>query len=458
MSNRDQKSSAEKVAMANRIARQRRRFEKTYKDVENRVMQLAHLVSTFVDKLLFNPRYGVLVALVLALLLISYGDYQNSQNSMRIGFSTDLKDVKVVVNGNEDAYEYLNVPTTVSVTVSGQNSSDIQQLELNKDYYVEADLRSLSEGTSNVKLQPVNFPSSVNVVIQDNIVAVNVRKRESTKFTVESEFINMNALDSRYVVGTPTYDTTDVIAKASTETLKSISSIKALVDVSGRTEQFTTDATLVAYDQQGNKMSSVTLIPEKVKVTVPITSPNKNVAVNISISGTIPNNKAIESISLDNNFVQIYGPTSVLDQINSIEKIIDAKDITADIPGKIYLLDLPTGVRFASPNKVNVTIRLGNAVSKAIEGVPISSRNNINGYHYVVMNDADITATVNAYGTQTNIDGVSVDNFKSNQYQVYFDMKDLGLGEHDVPLLVYSTNPLLRFEPQKTTIRINVTQ
>ncbi len=454
--NHDEKISKDKLAVAERIRNSRKTFTRTYKGFESGFVRFFRLLSGWIDRILFNPKYGVLVALALSILVVSVINVDSASNDTS-SFAKKME-VKVVVNGNADVYEYSNIPTTVEVNVFSKSNADILALDSSKNnYYVEADLRNFAEGSSNITLTAKNFPASVTTVVSPNVINVTIAKREIAKFSVTPEFINMNLLNDQYDVGTPIFETSEVNVRASKSTLESISSVKALIDVSNQSAEFKQQATLVAYDQSGNKMTNVLIIPETVNVTVPVTSTNKDVPITINVNGTIPNGKAIESITLDSNTVRIYGSQSTLDGITSIQKTIDATEITGDL-SKIYLLDKPSGVRLMNPSKVNVTIKLGAETSKTIAAVPINYKNNTRGYKFTILNEADISTDVNVFGTATNIAAVSLESFQSLQYEVYFDMTNLEPGEHTVELKVKASDPRLRFELVKSSIKINITE
>ena len=80
------------------------------------------------------------------------------------------------------------------------------------------------------------------------------------------------------------------------------------------TSDFTTEATIAAYDDKGNKMD-VDIIPDKMNAHVKVSKPNKRVSLSIVPNGVIPANKAIESYKLNHDKVTVYAKQSVLDQI-----------------------------------------------------------------------------------------------------------------------------------------------
>ena len=75
----------------------------------------------------------------------------------------------------------------------------------------------------------------------------------------------------------------------------------------------------------------------------------------------------------------------------------------------------------------------------------------MNGYRFTLVNPEDTVTGIDLFGTQTNID-----NMTSDDFYVYFDMSKLEVGEQDVTLLLRSYKPLVKASLVKQTIRINV--
>ena len=162
------------------------------------------------------------------------------------------------------------------------------------------------------------------------------------------------------------------------------------------------------------------------------------------------NGKAIESITLDQQTVTIFGKDSVLQSIDTIQVPIDATTLTADT-SLVADIPLPTGVKKTSISRVNMQITLGDGVQGRVEDVFIQFINNVNGYRFTLVNPQDTVTGIDLFGTQANIDNVTSDDF-----YVYFDMSKLEEGEQDVTLLLRSYKPLVKASLVKQTIRINV--
>jgi YbbR domain-containing protein len=187
-----------------------------------------------------------------------------------------------------------------------------------------------------------------------------------------------------------------------------------------------------------------------VSVSVGVSSPNKTVGIEIVPNGDIPNGKAIESITLDQQTVTIFGKDTVLQNIDTIQVPIDATTLSTDT-SLVADIPLPTGVKKTSVSRVNMQITLGDGVSGRVEDVFIQFINNVNGYRFTLINSSDTVTGIDLFGTQSNVDTVTSDDF-----YVYFDMSKLEPGEQDVQLLMRSYKPLVKASLVKQTIRINV--
>ena len=122
-------------------------------------------------------------------------------------------------------------------------------------------------------------------------------------------------MENIYSLGTPVFEYAKVNVRASKETLDSITFVKALIDVTNVTGEFTQKAKIVAYDKNGQPVNA-DIVPDEISVTVPVSSPNKVVPIEVEINGTLPDNLAIDSISMDQKSVTIYASESVLSKID----------------------------------------------------------------------------------------------------------------------------------------------
>lgn len=447
--NPQMKDSESKLELANKIARQSKKVVKTYATIEDGLFKGVRWLSSWIDRILFNPRYGKVVSLALAVLLYLTVNYTDTSLSNNIQSVHEIPSVPVTINYNSDMFEISGLPSEAAAYVMGE-MSDVQLVRTQKNYSVVADLSGLTEGTYQVKLQPKDFSERVNVKLEPSTALVTIKKKVTTQFDLSYDFINTDKLDNIYILGDPQFEATKVNVRAASDTLDSIAFVKALIDVSGKTADFEQDAVLVAYDQTGTPVKA-DIIPSTVKVNVKVTSPSKDVPVAVELQGEIPDGKAIEEIIFDHSSVKIYAQQSVLDKLDKVSVQLDATKLTSDT--KMYqTITLPTGVRQINPARVNMDIKLGDAVSKTIDNVAINAINNTKRYN-VQTKDDQIAVSVTVYGTQANVDKIT-----ASDIYVYFDMKDLQPGEQEVTLQVnQDTGTYVKYTLQQASLTVNVT-
>lgn len=444
------KHDTEKLELAKAIAEQSQRVLKTYSNIESLLMRFVRFFSTWIDRILFNQRNGKIISLMLAVVLYVAINFNIGEVIFEspITSGVTIDKIPVTVISNQEVYEISGLPTEVKAYIVG-DLADITLIRTQKAYSVVADLSGLLEGTHEVTLSAKDFSSRVEVALEPSTAVVTIKKKISQHFNLEYDFINTDKMSQEYVLSEPSFGDTEIIIRAAQETLDEIGIVKALIDASDVTADFTQEAPIVAYDQDGNKMN-VDIMPSTVNVSVGVSSPNKTVSITVLPVGEIPNQKAIESITLDQQNVTIYGKETVLSTLENIQVPIDATTLSADT-SLVADIPMPSGIRKTSVTRVNMQVTLGDGVSGVVNDVFIQFINNVNGYHFSLVNPADTKTGIDVFGTQSNVDGVTADDF-----YVYFDMTNLEVGEQEVQLYMRSYKPLVSATLQKQTIKINV--
>lgn len=406
---------ARKVEHAKKIAAQTKRVAESYEHLEAMLVRIFHFFSTLLDKILFNRKHSRIIALVLAVLLYAVVNYNDMAKiyTTSLQSSKQVTDVAVTARYNEDTFELSGLPSTADITITGDATS-VTNAASSTSGTIVADLEGLTEGQHEVKLTAEGYSSGVNVVIDPSTAVITLKKKTTKKFDISYDFINTNKMDDIYSLGTPQFDSTKVNVRASSDTLDSISFVKALIDVSGQTSDFETDAKLVAYDADGNTVKA-DIVPETVHVSVPVTSSSKTVPVEVQVSGEVPDDQAIESITMDQQNVTIYGSESVLASIDSVAVTLDASTLTKNAT-VLRPIVLPSGVSSSNVSQITMTVTMGKAVEKTVDNVPINVKNNNN--HYKASQPDNITtASVTVKGTENNINSITADDIS-----VYIDM------------------------------------
>lgn len=433
------KDSDYKLELANSIAKNSKRVVKTYAQLENTVVYFIRWMSGIIDKFLFHPKFSRFAALILAVILYIAINADGTSNSILANSGgTQLEHIPVQVIANSEVYEIEGIPDTVTAAVIG-DMADIQLLKSQSSYKVTADLSGLTEGTHQVNLVPTDFSSRLTVSVNPSTVVVTIKKKTTTKFKITHEYINTNQMDSIYALEeNPTLDTTEVVVRASQDTIDNIAYVKALIDVKGVKQDFETTAQVVAYDQSGKQLD-VDIVPETVTASVKVTTPMKEVPITINPVGEIPNGKAIDSISLDHSTVTVYAPNSVLAELDEIVVDIDATKIDKNSSWS-YAIQVPSGVNSLSVTKINIDVKVADAVTKTLDNVKVYWTNNPNGYRLDAGKRIEFMSVV-VTGTKSNVDKITAEDVG-----IYLDMAGLDVGDNQqVPIVVQGNNSLVTY-------------
>ena len=410
-----------KTERANRIAEQSKKVKRTYEKMEDFLFRVLRAFSTFLDKVLFNEKYSKVVSLVLAVLLYAIVNYNalstSFQSSLR--YSKTLSDVTVLAKYNSDTFEISGLPEKVDVILTG-DAANVTSAANAENGTVICDLDGLTEGEHEIKLTTEGYGNNVNVVVNPTNVNVVMKKKTTRQFDISYDFINQDKMEQIYSAGTPEFEYTKINVRASKDTLDSIAFVKALIDVSGQSADFEQDAVLVAYDSSGKPVNA-DIVPNTVHVKVPVTSPNKSVNIQVQVSGEVPDGKAIDSITMDQQAVTIYGSETTLANIDQVVVTLDAGTLTKDST-VLRPIVLPAGVTSATNTQVTMNITLADAEEKTIDDIPINVINN-NKHYKASQPDNKTTTSVTVKGTKNNIDKLAADDIN-----VYIDMKDVQPG------------------------------
>lgn len=447
-----QLSSEGKTELAKAIAEKSQNFAKTYANVENQVARFFRWLSGWLDKLLFNQKHGKIVALVLALFfyfMISSGQelLDTSRNYKVLG------NYSIQPRISTQIYEISELPE-VEVSAVG-DISDIKNMKQQQNIKVIADLTGLTEGTHNVNLEVENAPNRVEIVLNPSSVAVTIKKTSIRSFSLGYDFVNRSLMDNTYDLSEPVLEEGSVTVRASKDTLDKISYVKALIEVNTETkEDFEETATIAAYDENGEKMTNVNIIPATMKASVKVTKPSKDVPITLVPTGIVPDNKAIESYEMDHKTVTLYGKQEILDKISELPITIPASTLTSDREINMPLPML-NGVSKTSINVVNMTIKLAALKDKEVKNVPIEIRNGRDGLTYRIVSDSTSSSQseVTVKGAEKVIEEIGKDDIS-----VYVDVSKLDKEGtfKEMSLTVEGKNKLATYELKNASVTIQV--
>lgn len=237
---------------------------------KNAIGSFYRRVNKLFDRIVFNKAGSLIVSLMISLVICVVVDYQDIRYELFDNTSTtvNLGNVDVNILSDQEQYEVSGIPNSVQVTLTG-NAAEIQVYrQQHTNLSVTADLRPYEEGSFIIDLSLDDLPSSIEATLSPSSVTATITAKKERSFTVDPEILigsGQRASDFK----TPTLSSSTVKIRATEDELNAIRFVRAIVDVSGFTNgnQYTTEATVVAYDAEGNRVQ-VEIDPSSIEATV----------------------------------------------------------------------------------------------------------------------------------------------------------------------------------------------
>jgi hypothetical protein len=259
----------QRVDEALKVARRSQRIiNSNYNAVSSRFMRIFKIFNDRLDFIITNGVTSKLLSIILAVLLFIVVNYSGNMSILgETSVGKTLLDVPVTAIYDRNKYEVEGLPETVDAALVGSMDGIRKTEQLNKYRFI-ADLSNYSAGDNqNVRLIYAGIADGVKVKFDQSNFNVNIYKKTDRDFLMQGELINLptNSMFD-YKIKSLTQDRINI--KASDKTLNKIGSVKVLVNVNNRQENFTENGIVVVFDKEGNKMKDIVLPFKQVKAKV----------------------------------------------------------------------------------------------------------------------------------------------------------------------------------------------
>ncbi len=407
-----------------------------------------------IEKILNRPNVLIYVSLICAVgvfLLVDSQVITLTETDAKI-----IKDQAVEINYNEEAYVLEGIPENVDITLIGSKSAIYLATQLG-EHKVTLDLSNYGVGTYKVDLRYNHSGEAVDYKLDPSTVTVKISEKVSEVKPLSYDLLNEDKLDNKLSISNIKLDNSEIIVKSSQEILDKVAVVKALVDASQIDKKdsgvFTLESvTLVAYDELGNKIDNIEMVPSKVSAEVTVDSYHATKPVNIVTTGEMKSGKAIASISSSVTEVEVYGEKSIVDAIDAIEASIDISTIDSGKSISVNLIK-PSGVRYLSQSNTNVKVTIGDQVQRKIEGVQIRQEGLGEGLSAGASSN-DRTVDVIVKG----VDSVINKDISDSDIYAYVNLSGLKAGTHTVKVLARVSDQRVSVQTVKTEITVKITQ
>ena len=260
----------------------------------------------------------------------------------------------------------------ISVYVSGPKSV-VTNIKAS-DIVATADLSKISAFADYVDIhvsvvrngQTLN---NVEAAPKTSAVRLSIENRDTKTINVNTEVTGKPA--DGYALVKQTLNPTSIKVTGPSSIIDTIDHADITFDVTGATDEVHGDADIHLYDEEENEIKdvSVDLSQSSVSYTAQVVR-IKTVAVEAGYSGTPKDGYTISSVTLNQNYVQVYGDENAL---NNLEKIvIPSNNINVDELDKdrIYKFSLENyidkSLHILKNSRVEVTVKVGTTTTKSI--------------------------------------------------------------------------------------------
>lgn len=393
----------------------------------------------------------IILSLILAFLMFLFVD-QNS-NTIVNRQAEILYNRPVVAEYNAEAYVIEGLPTTADITLIGGRS----QLYLASQYpnsQVSVDLTGLKPGSHKVTLKYNQSLSSIDYKIDPSTATIVIYEKVPETRELDYDILHQDHLDKKLVINTVDLSRNDVIIKGAEYKLKEVAVVKALVDIDNLNHpaegsSSLSEVPLIAYDAKGQPVD-VEIVPDKVEATLNISSPSKEVELEIVPTGDLAFGKSIKEISTSIQKVTLYGDKKVLDNISKLPVEVDVKNLSETKEYNINLVK-PSGVRDISSKTVNVRVVIDDVTTREISNIGITPINLGSGLSVQAVSKEDSQVTVIVKGSSDVIAKLDESSIVAT-----VDLNNYTEGEYEVEIQVSGNDVRLSYEPKVKKVKVKI--
>ena len=398
-----------------------------------------------------TPWFIKLLALVLAVLLYSSVPHTGKKitdvNVPGEQSTATITNVPVNVYYDTENLVVSGIPSEVEITLKGP-ITHIQTAKGLKNFEVYVNLTKAKVGKQKVKIKIRDLSDKLTATIKPSSVNVSVQEKITKEFKVEAEF-NKNQIDEGYSAGQPVVEPNKVKITGAKSIIDRITYVKAaLAGKNNLRETISEDANIQVLDKDLNKLN-VNVVPDTVKITIPVKSNSKTVPINIVRNGTPPEGVNIDSIDIDEKEATIYGSESVLSKTEKVRVEVDLSKINDNTTLTLPVI-ISNGITKVTPQIVKATVVVTKQEEKTVSDVPLKIQGLSDNFTATIKDPGSQMIDILINGPTSAVKGVRREDFK-----VFIDLSSLNEGDHEVDIHVEGPDNV-KWKPKKSSAKITI--
>ena len=229
-------------------------------------------------------------------------------------------------------------------------------------------------------------------------------------------------------VGETVVEPAEVTVSGPSSVVETVVAAQAIVAIQPSGIDVDQDVRLVAIDQLGNAVSPVNLDPPTVRVRIPVFSDreSRTLPVNPVVTGTPAPGFEFASVVASPSVVTVEGDADELVALDRIDtEAVSVSGLSSDRTMSVAL-DLPTGVVAVAQDTVEVTITVRAVTSTRTFEVGLDLVGARSDLEYSPSVDRVLITVGGSVADLDRLDGATL--------VALLDVRDLGPGDHDVPV------------------------
>ncbi len=288
-----------------------------------------------------------------------------------------IKNANLITDRGQ-VYEVLDGTDMIDVVTISAPRSIIDSLDKSNIVAV-ADVNDLtSVDTVAIKLSTNKYSDKLDS-IRGNIDSVRLSIEEKRDRSLPVKSITTGEVREGYVVGKVTTDQNLIRISGPQSIISQVSKAQAEVDISGFSNDISTDSEVRLYDENGKEITAENIEKSisKVRVSVEILE-RKVLPITCEVTGTPEEGRQFTGeITFSKETVTVAGKSKLLENVEAIAipaGVLDVTDASEDVTVLVDITNyLPDGVSLAENNfvgRVNVTARIEAESDRAVR-IPV---------------------------------------------------------------------------------------
>jgi YbbR domain-containing protein len=220
-----------------------------------------------------------------------------------------------------------NIPTSVEMTLRAPRS--VWDLIEADPHIVQAilDLSGLSSGEHNQDLQIQIDARPVQIVsVAPRTIPFKLESLSTKILDVDLSLSGEAAIG--YQVGEPNLEPEQVVISGAKPQVDKVARARVAVNVSGIRESFDQSVPVEILDENGEKVEGVSVSPESIHVTLPVTQQGgyRDVAVKVIVAGRVASGYRLTDISVFPPVVTVYSTNPQL--VNDLPGVVETEPLS----------------------------------------------------------------------------------------------------------------------------------